>query len=154
MKRILSAGLFVAILVAAAVRAEIAPQSPDELEKHSTHVVIGTVRFIGAVENRDKEWAKSGGVVEIKVSEVKKGKRIEVGDCVYPRFWTQGWIGKGNPPPYGTGHHLPKLGDQVRVFLKASDGGYDALLPNGFEVVAKSEASPAPASNEAPAVAR
>jgi hypothetical protein len=164
MKRIVSGCLLIASLIAVGVRAEIAPQTPDELEKRATHIVVGTVRFIGTVEKRDKDWLRTGGVVEIKVNEVKKGKRIEAGDCVYPRFWQTAWIGKGDPPPYGSGHHLPKVGDRIRVFLKESDGGYDALLPNGFEVVAKPAtdappaASPAasqpPSSNEAPAAAR
>jgi hypothetical protein len=138
--------LAVILLVAAVVRAEIAPQQPEELQKNASHIVIGTVKFIGSSERRDKEWQRTGGVVEIKVSEVEKGKRIEVGDCVYPRFWTQMWIGKGNPPPYGSGHHLPQVGDRVRVFLKQNDGGYDALLPNGIEVVV------AAAKNDSPAV--
>jgi hypothetical protein len=158
MKRIVPAGLFVAALIAVGVRAEIAPQRPDELEKNATHIVIGTVRFIGSTENRDRDWLKSGGVVEIKVTEVRRGKRIEAGDCIYPRFWRQAWIGKGNPPPYGSGHHLPGVGDRVRVYLKENDGGYDALLPNGIEVIAKpvSAEAPAtqPATTEAPAKAR
>lgn len=158
MKRLVSVCLLGVALIAAAGRAEIVPQSPDELDKNATHIVVGTVRFIGSAERRDKDWLKSGGVVEIKVSEVEKGKRIEVGDCVYPRFWTQAWIGKGDPPPYGSGHHLPSVGDRARVFLKQNDGGYDALLPNGFEVIAKpvTGASPAvqPTATEAPTTAR
>lgn len=156
MKRVVSACLLGALLIAVAVRAEIVAQRPEDLEKNATHVVIGTVRFIGSAESRDKDWLHTGGVVEIKVSEVKKGKRIEPGDCVYPRFWREAWIGKGDPPPFGTGHHLPKVGDRVRVFLKQNDGGYDTLLPNGFEVVAKPAAQPAtqPAASEAPAKAR
>jgi hypothetical protein len=146
MKRIVPACLLVAALIVVGVRAEIAPQTPDELEKKATHIVVGTVRFIGAAEKRDKEWLRTGGVVEIKVNEVKKGKRIEAGDCVYPRFWQTAWIGKGDPPPYGSGHHLPKVGDSVRVFLNASDGGYDVLLPNGIEVVTKTATDVAPAT--------
>jgi hypothetical protein len=128
---------FTATALATAARAEIAPQSSKELQEHATHIITGTVKFIGTEERREGDWLKTGGVVEIKVGKVEKGKRIEPGACVYARFWTQAWVGKGNPPPFGSGHHLPNKGDAVRVYLRQNDGGYDALLPNGFEVVAK-----------------
>jgi hypothetical protein len=139
MKRKAAIGLALLVTLVLSVRAEIAPETPEALEKKATHIVSGVVRFIGTAESRDKEWLHTGGVVEIKVSEVKRGKRIESGDCVYARFWRQVWIGKGNPPPYGSGHDLPNKGDRVRVFLKESDGGYDALLPNGIEVLEKAK---------------
>jgi hypothetical protein len=133
-----------ATALSAAARAEIAPQPPEELQKRATHIITGTVQFIGTEERREGDWLKTVGVVEIKVSKVEKGKRIEPGDAVYARFWKQAWVGKGNPPPFGSGHHLPHKGDAVRVYLKQSDGGYDALLPNGIELVAKPVAPTAP----------
>lgn len=135
----LTACLLVAFTSCAVARAEIAPASPDQLQQGATHIVEGTVKFIGTSPEKDGDWLKTGGVVEIKVDEVKKGKRIEPGDAVYARVWQMSWAGKGNPPPFGSGHHLPKKGDRVRVFLKQNDGGYDALLPNGIEVLGKSK---------------
>ena len=127
--------LLILLTTAAAIRAEIAPESKEQLESKATHIVEGTATFVGTAQEKDGDWLKTGGVVEVKVGDVKKGKRIEPGDAVYARFWRMAWDGKGNPPPFGSGHHLPKKGDRVRVYLKQSNGGYDALLPNGIEVL-------------------
>ena len=134
MKRIVSACLIAIVAGAVTSRAEIAAQSAESLQAGATHIVVGTVKFIGTHEEKDAKWLKTSGVVEVQVDAIEKGKRIEPGDAVYARFWQQGWIGKGNPPPSGSGHRLPKKGDRVRVFLQQKEGGYDALLPNGFEV--------------------
>jgi lysophospholipase L1-like esterase len=98
-------------------------------------IAVGTVKAIYTEETKDARWIKIAGVVEIQVGKLEKGDKIEAGDLVYVRFWQEHWIGKGNPPPYGSGHGLPKKGDKVRVYLDKKDGGYEALLPNGFEVI-------------------
>jgi hypothetical protein len=125
-------------------RAEIPPLSPEGLKASSTHIVTGDVRLIASEVTRDDEWVTAVGVVEIRVAEREKGDRIEPGDCVYARFSTRQWIGKGNPPPYSNEHQLPRKGDRVRAYLARKDGGYDALMPNGFEVIPRSkDAKPA-----------
>jgi hypothetical protein len=137
MKVRIAALIFVTAALGAAAVAEIPIVPKEELQAGATHIVVGTVKLIAAEEENTGKFVNRTGVVEIKVREVEKGEKIEAGDAVYARFWTQAWIGKGNPPPYGSGHHLPKKGDTVRVYLHTKDGGYDAILPNGFEVLPK-----------------
>ena len=137
MKLALAASLFVTAVIIAIAHADIPIMRKDELQASATHIVVGTVKLIGTEDKNDGKFIHRFGVVEINVSKVEKGERIEAGDAVYARFWTQAWIGKGNPPPFGPGHHLPKRGDTVRVYLEKKEGGYDALLPNGFEVIPK-----------------
>jgi hypothetical protein len=149
MKRItLPAVVLVACSIITIVHAEIALKSKEELQRGSTDIAIGTVKAIYAEETRDLSWHKSVGVVEIQVSTLEESKNLAIGDSVYARFWTERWIGKGNPPPYGSGHQLPKKGDVVRVYLERKDGAYEALLPNGFEAVPKSPASEAKRSSQ------
>jgi len=132
------AGLFiVTAALGAAAYAEIPNVPKKELLAGASHIVVGKVKLIAAEEENDGKFIHRTGVVEIQVSDIEKGEKIESGDAVYARFWTQAWIGKGNPPPFGSGHHLPKKGDTVRVYLHTKDGGYDATLPNGFEVLPK-----------------
>jgi hypothetical protein len=131
---------FVALVAACATaRGEIAPQTPEQLEARSTHIAIGEVTAIYTDQTRSGDWLKTVGVVEIRVAELDKGDRLESGDAVYARFWRQQWRGEGNPDPFGSGHRLPKKGDTVRVYLRQNAGGYDALLPNGIEVISKAE---------------
>jgi hypothetical protein len=141
MKLALAAPLFITAAIIAVAHADIPIIPKDELQKSATHIVVGTVKLIGTEDENDGKFIHRTGVVEIKVSQVEKGEKIEAGDAVYARFWTQAWIGKGNPPPFGPGHHLPKKGDTVRVYLEKKEGGYDALLPNGFEVIPKPSAA-------------
>ncbi len=126
--------------LAAIAHAEIPPQSPAELKANASHIVTGDVKLIASEITRNDDWVRAVGVVEIQVAEREKGDRIEPGDCVYARFSTQQWIGKGFPPPYSNEHQLPEKGDRVRAYLKRKDGGYEALLPNGFEVIARASA--------------
>lgn len=138
MKRVATVCLLVVAFVAT-VHAEIAPKSKEQLQSGSTDIAIGTVKMIYTEETKDEQWHKTVGVIEIAVSKLEKGDKLALGDSVYARFWTQHWIGKGNPPPSGSGHHLPKKGDEVRVYLERKNGGYDALLPNGLEVITKAK---------------
>jgi hypothetical protein len=119
------------------VRAEVPNLRKDKLQEFSTHIVVGTVKLIAAEEDKSDRFINKVGVVEIRITKVEKGEKIETGDSIYARFWTQGFIGKGPPPPGSAGHLLPKKGDSVRAYLEKKDGGFDALLPNGFEVIAK-----------------
>ncbi|MEI8382022.1 MAG: hypothetical protein WCJ09_17970 [Planctomycetota bacterium] len=139
MKRVVTVCLLVSVAFVATVHAEIEPKSKEQLQSGSTDIAIGTVKMIYTEETKDAQWHKTVGVIEIAVSKLEKGDKLALGDSVYARFWTQHWIGKGNPPPFGTGHHLPKKGDEVRVYLERKDGGYDALLPNGLEVITKAK---------------
>lgn len=138
--------LLVATFLILAIRsgtatAEIAARTPEKLQAESTHIVVGTLRWIGTEKTREPQWLKIKGVVEIGVREVEKGEKIDAGDAVYARFWQMRWIGTGNPPTYGSGHRVPKQGEKVRVYLKQNQGGYDILLPNGIEVIPQDTSS-------------
>lgn len=150
MKRPFLASILVVIGGVIAVRAEIVPRSPDELREGASHIATGKVRLIATEVVRDSNWERTAGVVEIQVTRLEKGEGIEAGDCVYARFWREAWIGKGNPPPFGSGHRLPRKGDMVRAFLNKNDGGYDALLPNGFEILPKATNPPKSEPRKAP----
>ena len=141
MKRVVQSCLLVAVAFVATVHAAIPNQSKEQLQAGSTDIVIGTVKMIYIDETKEGQWHKTVGVIEIAVSKIEKGDKLAPDELVYARFWTQKWVGKGDPPPYGAGHRPPKKGDEVRVYLKRKDGGFDALLPNGFEVITKAEGS-------------
>jgi hypothetical protein len=130
-----------AVVAPVGVRAEIALRRKDELLSDSTHIVRCKVNAIYATEERDAKWSRHHGVVELEVIDVEKGEGLQKGDAIYPRFWTQRWIGKGLPPPYGSGHDVPEKGQTIRAYLERHAGGYNALLPNWVEVDAKPAAS-------------
>jgi hypothetical protein len=138
MKRVVTVCLLIAMTLIVVARADIPIQSKESLGANATHIAVGTVTAIYTAQTKDENWVKTTGVVEILVDKLEKGSKIEAGDSVYARFWDEAWIGKGNPPPFGPGHHLPRRGDAVRVFLERKNGGYDALLQNGFETIPKS----------------
>jgi len=122
----------------------------------AAYIVSGTVKAIYTEEKRDPNWINRTGVVEIQVRKLAKGDKIEAGDLLYVRFWQDHWIGRGNPPPHASGHSLPKKGDKVRVYVDKKDGGYDALLPNGIQVITgtlspEDDQPAAPSKNTAPA---
>jgi hypothetical protein len=137
MNRTVPICLLVAVTFVARVHAEIEPLSPEQLKAKASHIAIGDVKLICTEVVKDGDWLNTVGVVEIRVTKLEKGSKIETGESVYVRFLRHEWIGKGDPPPHYSGHRLPKKGDSVRVYLKHNDGGYDALLPNGFEVLPK-----------------
>lgn len=129
---------------AAAASAAIPLMTKEELRAEATHVVTGRGTVVYARESATKDWRRAKGVVEIAVATVEKGDGIEPGDAVYPRFWTERWVGQGNPPPHGSGHDVPAEGDRVRAHLVRKDGGYEALLPNGIGPLPKPGAEAKP----------
>lgn len=150
MRRIVIAACFLVIGLVVAARSEIAPQSKEDLLANATEIVLGSVKRVYTDETRDGNWRRIEGVVELEVTRVEKGDACSPGRLVYARFWNQRWIGKGNPPPHGSGHHVPSRGTPIRAYLESKEGGFDVLLPNGFEIVAK----PASAGAKPPASAQ
>jgi hypothetical protein len=137
MKLALMSLVCIAAAFTAIAYAEVPFLSQAQLQEDATQIVVGKVKMIAVEEDKSDRFINHVGVVEIQISKVEKGDAIETGDSVYARFWTQQFIGKGPPPPSSSGHRLPKKGDTVRVYLEKKDGGYDTLLPNGFEVIPK-----------------
>jgi hypothetical protein len=142
----------VALVAAASLtRGEIAPRSPDELAKAKT-IVVGKINAAYRETTRSAEWEDHHGVVEIAVESVERGEGVKPGDIIFARFWNRYWIGKKDPPPYGTGHHLHDKGSTIRAHLEPGKGAYEILLPNGLVVIEKTKPAAAPAT--APASAR
>lgn len=139
MKRMIRACLLVAGAFVVTAYGDVPQLSKEERQSASTDIAIGTVKVIYTEETKEVKWHNIVGVIEIEVSKVEKGDKLAAGDAVYARFWKQHWIGNGIAPPFADGHVLPKKGDRVRAYLKKNDGGYDLLLPNGFDVIAKAK---------------
>jgi hypothetical protein len=128
--------IFVA-LIGTPAPGEVPLLRPDELKDFSTHIVTGEVRRIYTDVENDGHYERTNGVAEVAVTGLEKGDGLKAGGLVYARFWGKRWVGEGEPPPDAYGHHdVPAKGKRVRIFLERSkDGGYDVLLPNGFNPI-------------------
>ena len=133
MRRASSILFLIAIAVSAPVGAEVPLKSKAQLQDQATHIVVGKVETVYSVRSENDDWVDTQSVAEIVVQRVEKGDRIQTGDLAYGRFWNRNWIGKGNPEPHSRGHMGPPTDELVRVYLVRKDGGYNVLLPNGFE---------------------
>ena len=125
--------ILVSGLLAAATLAEVPNQSRSQLEKRSTHIVVGRANHVYTSESEGERKIETVGVVELLIDRVEKGEGLKAGQVVYGRFW-KARLKPGAPPePSSNGHRgLPQKGDVVRMYLrKADDGGYDVAFPNG-----------------------
>ena len=128
--------------LAAANHAAVPNLKPKQLRDNATHVVTGKVAAIYTRERKVDDWHDTEGVVEVAVTGVEKGDGVAPGDAVYARFHTRRWVGKGQPrETTSAGHVVPVQDEDVRVYLARKAGGYDALLPNGFEPLKRAEAA-------------
>lgn len=124
---------------------EIPKKSPERLQEMATHVVVGTAKRVYATVEREGSFEFVRYVVELAVDEVEKGEGPEKDTPLYVRWFTKRWRGAGQPPADSSGHYgwTPKSGDRCRAFLarnahdgydpENADGGYNAIVPNGFE---------------------
>jgi hypothetical protein len=142
MNRHITTAILLALTIATTktTNAELVPNSMTRLQKQSTHVVTGKVESIYTYEEKDAEWLKTYGVVEIRLERIEKGENLESGHTIYARFWRQTWIGQGVPPTFASGHQLPRRDDTIRGYLQRKDGRFEALLPNGFEIISGTKA--------------
>jgi hypothetical protein len=109
----------------------------------STHIVVGKLRMVYLSVEMRGDFQYTHGIAEIAVEKVEKGVGPKGGEVVYVRFWNDNWIGKGPVPPHSDGHQVPRQGAVVRAYVKRNhEGCYEALLPNGLEVVAESKTRP------------
>lgn len=128
--------------------AERAPLSPEGLDRESTHRIEG--RVLG-VYSRDVASNLYGPgtivtemVVEIEVTRIVKGDRLENRDVIYARCWDLKQRGAAGLTPGPSGHFsVPKAGDVVQAYLARgtygptgqNDQGFAVVYPNGIEVV-------------------
>lgn len=140
---------------------EKAPMSKEALTRVATHIVVGTVLRVYSVDEKEPGYSYKRSIVEILVESVEKapGGRSEVagastldtsleGQLVYARWFVRRDL-RTPPAPGGSGHHgwTPKRGDRLRVYLardahdgfltaeQNADGGYNVVVPNGFETL-------------------
>ena len=127
--------LLAALIAASAAHAEVAPRTPEQLQAMATLIVTGTVQRIYETTEQSGGYEHTFGVAEISTLAVEKGQ--ETPDLLYARFWSRRWVGGGPPPLTGHGIRLiPSKGETVRLFLiRAADGGYDVVAPNGFQSI-------------------
>lgn len=122
--------------------AEIPEQTPEQLQKHSSNIVVGKVQAVYTHSETDGDFAKTKGVVEIQIDSIEKGEGLEKGDLLYARFWQTAWQGdRDKTPPYGSGHYAidKEIGSTVRAFVSRNkkDQGFDILLTNGMQEIKK-----------------
>ncbi len=147
---IASATLLIVLVAFAATRTEIPNKSPEMLEKGATHIAVGEVVRIYKVEEKESKWKYTRCVAELRVEVIEKGEGFAAGELLYVRWFSRRYRG-GTPPPSSNGYHgkVPSSGDRVRVYLARNahdgfnpdnlDGGYNVLIPNGFEKLAATE---------------
>jgi len=123
------------VLSGGAAFAEVPPLDPGKLELMATHIFSGKIARIYSSVELTADWETTYSVAELHVGKVEKGKYLA--KLLYVRFWRRKWKGKGEAPDGSYGHRdIPAAGSTVRVFTKeGEDGGFDVILPNGFEVI-------------------
>ena len=113
--------------LAMTARAEVPNLTPEQLERRSETIVIGSV--LGNFE-RD-EFGRTSYITRIRVLEAVKGE-VGVGEEVTAMWFRNRLM----PLTTGTGGHrgtLPQVGSAVKVHINQKG---EALLPNGFQPAA------------------
>lgn len=138
------------LLVSAPLSAERAPLSPKQKDAESTHVVTGKVLGVYSRDVDSKLYGKGTIVeriiIEIEVTSVEKGKRVQRNDVIYARCWKLKRRGAAGAEPGPGGHFsIPKEGDEVHAFLAQgaysptgqTDSGFAVVYRNGIEIKKK-----------------
>jgi len=130
--------------------AERADQSPAQLRRSSSDIVLGIVQQADSTVRTKGDWRYTDHVFTLRVDRVDQGDLALLDTVIEARAAQRGWIGRGLPPTYGSGHRgLPAVGDRVVAHLerKPAEVDDDATIfavvePNGFL------AAPEPTSTE------
>lgn len=128
--------------------------SPAVLRQRATHVIVGKVQRIYTRKRLEIPWQYTRYVAEVQVTKVEKGTGIRTGQVVFARYWERRWLSASQPPSKINGHaSLPDEGATLRVFLaryasdgfdkENKDGGFNVLIPNGFEHLSTGAGIPA-----------
>ncbi len=104
---------------------------PVEKKENATHVVIGTVE---AVFTHESKYYRDY-IVEIRISEVAKGRGLHPGDVCYASCYRRK-KGAGGLEADSAGHtSVPNEGQQVKVFVNYHQGKFDGVYPNWYETL-------------------
>lgn len=120
---------------AAALLAEVPPIGPEEKKKLASHIVDAkVVQVFAAQEDSGKGFVNTVYAIEVTIVRVDKGEKVEAGQTLFVKAWRaskrpSGWVG-----PSGQ-YEIPKPGDAVQLFMTQTNSAYQALSPNGIEVV-------------------
>jgi hypothetical protein len=141
-------GLLSAAAPAPTPALEMPTKSEETLRRMATHVVVGDVRRVWTVKEKAGPHRYVRSIAEVAVTAVEAAAGdapLAPGELVYVRWFERSWHGFGMPPAESNGHYgwAPERGDRVRAYLarnahdgfdpKNSDGGFNAICPNGFE---------------------
>lgn len=122
-------------LVAQPLQAEVPLLKSAELQKLAKHIATGKVQNVYTAEkNLGKGYLDTLFAVEVAVTGVEKGKGISPKQVIYAKAWRMKQRAPGWAGPSGQ-DVIPKPGQTVKLYLTGADGGYDALSPNGINVV-------------------
>jgi len=136
MTRMLLTSLGLVTFLGVGALAAIPPRSPQDLKQSATAIVTGEVRKIYTAEHSSRE----GGVdrlyaLEVLVSSVEKGAKVQSGRVIYARAWQPAKRPPGTVGDQGQ-NQIPEPGHRVRLYLtRDKDGGWDLLRPNGVEAL-------------------
>lgn len=129
-------GIWIGLLVPTTVlSAQEKPLTPEELEKAAKYIVTGRVERVYTSEKKiDKDSTDALYAIEVSVDKVKKAEGPGRGNTIFVRTWKAdkrppGW--KGNPGQAT----IPARGDLVELYLTGGDSPFDAVTPNGIQVV-------------------
>jgi hypothetical protein len=142
----LLSGLICGVLAlgTADLQAAKVPMSQKELEKESSHIVLGKVISVTTKVQKAKV-ERSFGIhrdkvytIKLKVESVSKGAGIKVGQ----KILIEAWKPSTRIPrvPGLQGHEpVPGKGDAVKMHLlkNKKTKAYEPLLPNGIEITKK-----------------
>ena len=128
------------IAMGASSSAAVAPLSPEDLRKGSTHIIKGRVlevksrteksQFEGAFGlHRDRVFA-----IRLQVMKVSKGKGVKQGEKVVVTAWRPATRIPSMPGPQGHSP-IPKKGQVVTVYVASWKGAsFAAIMPNGIRI--------------------
>jgi len=140
MRLLICTSIAIAAFASSTVQAEVPLLGPAELQKAAAHIVTGEVQHIYTKDRAlRKDYIDTLFAVEVIVTGVEKGKTIETRQVIFAKAWRakkrlQDWAG-----PSGQ-DSIPKNGALVKLYLTGDNGSYEALSPNGIQIVKRGKA--------------
>ncbi len=128
--------------------------SSEELREVATHVVVGTIERIELARTLEGFDQYERCVATLRVESVEQGAGLEPASVLAVRYWTREWLAPTSGPAGTLGHDpLPSTGARVRAYLvndgyngfgETTDGGFDVVGRNGWEILAGPTSSTPP----------
>ena len=128
------------IAMGASSSAAVAPLSPENLRKGSTHIITGRVLEVKSRIEKS-QFERSFGLhrdrvftIRLQVAEVSKGKGVNPGEKVVVTAWQPAT--RIPPLPGPQGHSpVPEKGQVVTVHVVSREGAsFVPFMPNGIRI--------------------